>query len=42
MKPVGLDGGFNDMAGIVFSGLQNDEKLYIGSPLYFNQKSLNP
>jgi hypothetical protein len=42
MKPVGLDGGFKDMAGIVFSGFQNDEKLQIGSPLYFNQNSHNP
>jgi hypothetical protein len=26
MKPVELVGGFNDMAGIAFSGLQKDEK----------------
>jgi hypothetical protein len=35
-------GGFNDMAGIAFSGLQMDEKLHIGSPVYFNQESRDP
>jgi hypothetical protein len=42
MKPVGLVGGFNDIAGIAFSGLQNDEKLHIGSPVLFCQESLDP
>jgi hypothetical protein len=42
MKSVGLVGGFNDMAGIVFSGLQNDEELQIGSPVFFSQKSHDP
>jgi hypothetical protein len=35
-------GGFNDMAGIAFSGLQNDEKLLIGSPVYFNGEFHDP
>jgi hypothetical protein len=42
MKPVELVGGFNDMAGIAFSGLQNDEKLHIGSPVFFSQEPHDP
>jgi hypothetical protein len=42
MKPVALVGGFNDMAGIAFSGLQNDEKLHIGSPVFISQDSHDP
>jgi hypothetical protein len=42
MKPFGLVGGFNDMAGIAFSGLQNEEKLHIGSPVFFSQESHDP
>jgi hypothetical protein len=42
MKPVVLVGGFNDMAGITFSGLQSDEKLHIGSPVFFSQESHDP
>jgi hypothetical protein len=35
-------GGFNDMAGFVLLGLQNEEKLHFGSPVYFNQESHEP
>jgi hypothetical protein len=42
MKPVGLVGGFNNMAGIAYSGLQNEEKLQIGSPVFFSQESHDP
>jgi hypothetical protein len=31
-------GGFNDMAGIAFSGLQNDEKLHIRKPCILQPK----
>jgi hypothetical protein len=39
MKPVGLVGGFNDMAAIALSGLQNDEKLHIGGPVFLSLES---
>jgi hypothetical protein len=42
LKPVGLVGEFNDMAGIAFSALKSDEKLHIGSPLFFSQELLDP
>jgi hypothetical protein len=42
MKPVGLVEGFNDMAGIAFSGLQNDENLHIGNSVFFSQDSHDP
>jgi hypothetical protein len=37
--PVSQVGGFNDMAGIAFSGLKNEEKLQIGSPVFYSQES---
>jgi hypothetical protein len=37
MKPVPWNGGFNDTAIIAFSGRQNNEKLFIGSHVFFSQ-----
>jgi hypothetical protein len=38
MKPVAWIGRFNYMAEIAFSCLQNDEKLHIGSRVFFSQE----
>jgi hypothetical protein len=38
MTQLHWNGGFNDTAGIAFSGLQNDEKLLIGSNVFFSQE----
>jgi hypothetical protein len=42
MKPVALGGGFDDTAGIAFSGRQNNEKLLNGSHVFFSQGSHEP
>jgi hypothetical protein len=41
MKPVALEWRFNDTALIAFSGRQNNEKLLIGSNVFFSQGLMN-
>jgi hypothetical protein len=41
MKPVAWNGGFNDTAGIAYSGRQNDEKLLNVNHVFFSQENLD-